>query len=171
MSDIDFDTSRLESDLKEAYPREEISLGDVEDLLAAYKHNLTLLAEREARIKELEGALRKVAHVMPYLRRTASYASDSDRDFNIKAREAHESVGVALSTKPTSEGDVQEVQASWNRLRERVKTETGEDLGSVTYVQCDRCGGVKPRELIALHSPSGINHCKEECNPKQGGES
>lgn len=69
---------------------------------------------------------------------------------------------------PESAIGVRDVQASWDRLRDRVKTELGEDLGAVRYVQCDRCGGVKPRELVDLHSASGINHCKSGCVAESG---
>lgn len=76
---------------------------------------------------------------------------------------------AALSGQATAEEgkgerlSAPEVQASWDRLRERARTEHGVDLGAVRFVTCDRCGETKPRELIGLHSASGINHCIIPC--------
>ncbi len=58
---------------------------------------------------------------------------------------------------------VQDVQESYDRLRVKIRVQTGEELPAVRYVRCDRCEGIKPREMIDLHSASGINHCKEPC--------
>jgi hypothetical protein len=66
---------------------------------------------------------------------------------------------------PPAELTVPEVQASWERLRERVKNATGDALPHVTYVRCDSCEAILPTENIDHHSPSGINQCKGGCKP------
>lgn len=58
-----------------------------------------------------------------------------------------------------------EVTASWDRLRAKVKEQTGDDLGAVTFIRCDSCDAVLPAKDIGHHSPSGINRCKEACRP------
>jgi hypothetical protein len=72
--------------------------------------------------------------------------------------------GSALRKPPAEPVRTPEaVQTSWDRLSAWLQKETGEGLGPVTFVRCDRCGEIGPRSLVKLDSASGINMHEPLC--------